>query len=350
MSLSKATPILPIVLTTHGASAGNNTYWPEMYLNQSIADPKKSNPYGDSPSPKVFGNVSPTDPQMFLRMNDFAGELLKGERSGKYTPIEYSQWIEDYADATIKNLAKAELMSENKKSPEYRRLAIDLAMVAGLGNFFGAKFRAGVLYGIFEQSGDRTVLEESVKFYQKARSYWAELANRAKGIYKSDINVGEIEVLRGHWLDRLPAIDEDIAFMTNMLAQNQISRVAKQENVRLAIEEVKGRPVRLSAVCNHLQPKQFLIGKPLDIELSFEKMPKSARLYYRHVNHAERFESVEMQIRGKSFLATIPAVYTNSMYPLQYYFELKDGPKAAWMYPGFNANLTNQPYYIVRKT
>ena len=227
--------------------------------------------------------------------------------------------------------------------------AIDLAMVAGLGNFFGAKFRAGVLYGIFEQSGDRKALEESVKYYQKARSYWAELANRAKGVYKPDITVGEIEVLRGHWLDRLPAIDEDIAFMNNILAQKQNTNSRQQENVRLAIEEVKGRPVRPSPVCNHVQPKLFVVGKPLDIELSVEKSPKSVRLYYRHVNHAERFESVEMQAKGKSFIASIPAAYTDSVYPLQYYFELKDSPKSAWMYPGFNPELTNQPYFVIRK-
>lgn len=349
LSLSKATQILPIVLTTHGASAGNNTYWPEIYLNQSIADPKKRNPYGDSPSPKVFGNVSPTDPQMFLRINDFAGELLKGERSGKYTPIEYAQWIEDYADAAAKHLEQADALAKGKKRTEFRRMSIDVAMVVGLGRFFGAKFRSGVLYGIFEQSGDRTALEESLKYYQKARSIWAELANRAKDVYKPDITIGENEVVRGHWLNRLPAIDEDIAFMANILTQTQSSGVAQQDNVRLAIQEAIGRPVRASAVCSHIQPKQFQVGKPLDIELSFEKMPKSARLYYRHVNHAERFESVEMQVVAKHYLATIPATYTDSMYPVQYYFELKDGPKSAWMYPGFNADLTNQPYFVVRQ-
>lgn len=349
MALSKATPILPIVLTSHGASAGNNTYWPEMYLNQSIPDPKKRNPYGDSPAPKVFGNVSPTDPQMFYRINDFAGELLKGERSGKYTPVDVAQWIEDYADATDKQLALAESTAENKKSPEYRRMAIDLAMVAGLGHFFGAKFRAGVLYGVFEQSGDRKALEESLKYYYKARTFWADLANRAKDVYKSDVTIGENEVLRGHWLNRLPAIDEDIAFMANILVQTQSNDVAQTDDVRLAIQEATGRPVRVSAVCTHVQPKKFQSGKPLAIELSFERLPKSARLYYRHVNHAERFESVEMQVVGKGFQTTIPAVYTDSVYPLQYYFELKDGPKAAWMYPGFNADLTNQPYFVVRK-
>ena len=350
LALTNATPILPIVLTTHGASAGNNTYWPEMYLNQSIANPNKKNPYGDSPAPKVFGNVSPTDPQIFLRINDFAGELLKGERSGKYTPVEVAQWLEDYADTTAKQLAAAESRAENKNSPEYRRMAIDVSILAGLGHFFGAKFRAGVLYGIFEQSGDRTALEESIKYYRKAKNFWTDLAFQAKDVYKSDITVGENEVLRGHWQDRLPAIDEDIVFMSDLLGQTKSSGVAQKENVRISIQKAMERPVRPSAVCTHVQPKQFQAGKPLQIELSFGKAPKSSRLYYRHVNHAERFESVEMQLVGNRFVATIPAGYTDSPYPLQYYFELKEGPETAWLHPGFNKSLTNQPYFVVRQT
>ncbi len=198
------------------------------------------------------------------------------------------------------------------KRPEFRRMAIDVAIQVGLGRFFGAKFRAGVLYAIFEQSGDRTALERSLEMYQKARSYWAELANRARDVYKPDITVGEMDVQRGHWLDRLPAIDEDIALMAEKLEQTQSSTVAQQDNVRLAIQEATGRPVRASAVCHHIQPERFKAGEPLDIELSIEKAIGSVRLFYRHVNHAERFETVEMQLTGKSYRATIPADYTNS--------------------------------------
>ncbi len=114
LALANASRILPIVLTAHGVSAANNLYWPEMYTNLSIADPNNKNPYFDTPSPKVFGNVSPMDPQLFLRINDFAEELLKGERSGKYSPIEYAQWIEDYADAAAKHLAQAESQVERQ--------------------------------------------------------------------------------------------------------------------------------------------------------------------------------------------------------------------------------------------
>ncbi len=114
-ALANAFTILPIVLTAHGVSAANNLYWPEIYTNLSIPDPNNKNPYFDTPSPKVFGNVSPMDPQLFMRINDFADELLKGKRSGKYSPIEYAQWIEDFAEAADKHLAIAKAKSKGKQ-------------------------------------------------------------------------------------------------------------------------------------------------------------------------------------------------------------------------------------------
>jgi hypothetical protein len=74
-----------------------------------------------------------------------------------------------------------------------------------------------------------------------------------------------------------------------------------------------------------------------------------ARVYYRHVTQAERYESAEMQLRDGRYRATIPGAYTDSPYPLEYYFELKQGQDAAWLYPGFTADLTNQPYFVVRR-
>lgn len=349
-ALANATRILPVVLTVHGASAGNNTYWPEMYMNQSIPDPRKRNPYTDSPSPRVFGNVSPMDPQLFLRISDFADELLNNKHSGKYSPVEAAQWIEDYAGEAARNLAVAEKSSKWKKSTEFRRMSVDVAMVVGLGRFFGAKFRSGVLYAIFEKTGDRIALEESLAYYKTARNFWAELADRAKEVYKPDITIGENPVIRGHWLDRLPAIDEDIAFMANILDKTQKESTVQKDNIRLAIQEAKGKPVRATEPCNHNQPSGLRAGQNLDIVLSFDKPPASARLYYRHVNHAERFETAEMQLNGNNYQATIPSVYTDSQYPLQYYMELKDGEGRAWLYPGFSKNLTNQPYFVVRKT
>ncbi len=350
LALDNAFPILPIVLTVHGVSAANNLYWPEIYTNLSIADPNNKNPFFDTPSPKVFGNVSPMDPQLFMRINDFADELLKGERSGKYSPIEYAQWIEDFADEANKHLTAAKAKSKGKQKPEFRRMTVDVSIAASLGRFFGAKFRSGVLFGIFKQSGDRTALELSIKTYHKARNFWIELADTAKDIYKHDITVGEMDVIRGHWLDRLPAIDEDIDFMSKILRQTPAADVDQKDNIKLAIKESMGRPKRDSAVCHHSQPKHFKSGEPVELEIAVEKDIKTVKLYYRHVNQAERFKAIAMSHIGEYWRAKIPGEYTDTLYALQYYFELIEKPDNAWLYPGFSASLMNQPYFVVRKS
>lgn len=348
-ALANATRILPIVLTAHGTSAGNNTYWPEIYTNHPIANLDIPHPYSDSPSPKVFGNVSPMDPQLFVSINDFAGEMLKGERSGKYTPVETAQWIEDYADASSMYLKQAQAKTQNKNTPEFRRMSIDVSMQVLLGRFFGAKFRSGVLYGLYEKSGDYEALEEALKAYRRACSYWAELANNAKDVYQPDITVGERPHLRGHWLDRLPAMDEDIAFMAKKLNQPVVSNGYNKQNMSAAIVEVLSRPKRVSLICRHAKPEKFSDDQPLAIKLSVDKVLISVKLYYRHVNQGERYQTMEMQVEGRNYKAVIPAAYTHTGYPIEYYFELHQSPASATLYPGFNPNLANQPYFLAHQ-
>ncbi len=221
-------------------------------------------------------------------------------------------------------------------------------MQAGIGAFFGAKFRSGVLYTIHERTGDRAALEEALKAYRRARGIWAQLAARAKDVYVPDVSVGELAWLRGHWLDRLPAIDDDIVQMERRLAS---AKESSDPRVKAAIQEALGRPRREVAACRHQAPARFRPKEPVELAIAFEKSakPSSARLYYRHVNQAERFESLEMDHTGDGFRAAIPGAYTDSPYPLQYYFELKHSPDRAWLHPGFAADLSNQPYFVVRR-
>jgi hypothetical protein len=317
-----------------------------MYLNHSLLDAAHPAPYSDTPAPKVFGNVSPLDPQLFARINDFADDLLSGKRSGKYSPIEVAQWIDDYAAAATKHLAQAALQVKGKQNAEYRRLEIDVAIQAGLGNFFAAKFRSGVLYRLFEQTGDRTALESSLVQYRKARAAWAEFAKLAKGSYMSDVTVGEQPQQHGHWLNRLPAIDRDIAAMAEKL--DGIKRSEPSASLGLAIKEVLSRPEREVLVCRHVPRTRFIPGQPQEIDLSLETPAASVSLYYRHVNQAERFNLAAMERREQRYRAPIPATYTDSVYPLEYYFEVKSTTGRALLYPGFGKGLTNQPYFVIR--
>jgi hypothetical protein len=345
-SLAAATRIVPIITAAHLPSAANDTYGPEFYTNQSMLDPSQWYPYGDTPAPKIFANVSPLDPQVFSRMSDFAGELLHGERTGKYSPIEVAQWLEDLAQTADEQLTEAENLNS---SPEFRRLAADVRLQIGLGRFFATKFRSGVLFAIHDQSGDRSALEESLNAYRRAREVWSHLAEGARDIYVLDITFGPRAYQRGHWRDRLAAIDADIAEMAKRLQSAQAGS-APSARVQAAIREALGRPHRSAMPCVHTPPAYFTPDQPLQLVLSVPgtAKPNSVRLYYRHVNQAEHYQTAEMELQGKEYQAMIPGSYAGSTYPLQYYFELKEGPEKACLYPGFHPDLANQPYFVVR--
>ncbi len=346
-ALANSSRILPTVTTAHEPSAGNNTYWPEIYLNHSLVDAEHPGPYTDSPKPHVFGTVSPLDPQLFYRINDFADDLLEGKRSGKYTPIEAAQWIEDYATEATASLKHADDQATGKDRPEYRRLTIDIAAAAGLGRFFGAKFRAGVLYRIFERTGDRAALEEALKAYRSARAEWAGIVDRTRDVYVPDITVGELRWLRGHWSDRLADIDTDIAAIAPKL---ESAKPAQADGpVARAIAEALGNPHRPAAEGSHTPPVGFQPGSPLAVEFSAGKDYAGVQMHYRRVNQAERWQSESMKSDGRMWQGTIPAKYTDSAFPLQYYFELTEGPESAALYPGLGEQRTGQPYYVVRK-
>ncbi|MDR3702831.1 MAG: hypothetical protein P4L56_24510 [Candidatus Sulfopaludibacter sp.] len=345
-ALASASRILPVITTTHLPSAANNNYWPEMYTNQPMVDARKNKEYSDTPSPKVFGNVSPLDPQLFSRVNDFADELLKGECNGKYTPIDVAQGLEDLAETAARELTRAENEVVNPGSPEFQRLAIDVTVQIGLGRFFGAKLRSGVLYRIHERTGDKGALEQALQMYSGARAAWVQVAGRTRGVYVSDVTVGELPWLRGHWQDRLAAIDDDIADM-----KKRLDAAKDAEEARAAVLAALGRPKRGFAAVQHKPPAHLRPGLPLEVEFSADRSVKlsGARLYYRHVNQAERWQSAEMEGSGGRLKGTVPGAYTESPFPMQYYFELRETPEKAWLYPGFAADLANQPYFVVRK-
>lgn len=344
-ALANSSRILPTVTTAHLPSAANNSYWPELYLNHSLLDAAHPGPYTDTPTPRVFGTVSPLDPQLFYRIDDFADDLLKGERSGKYTPIEVANWIENYAAAATTSLARGDALATGKDRPGYRRLTIDIAVAAGLGRFFGAKFRAGVLYRIFDRTGDRAALEAALKAYRAAREAWAAIAARTTGVYMADITVGELRQLRSHWADRLADIDADIAAIGAKLDSAKPAEAGG--TIARAIADALGEPRRSAVTGRHTPPAGFQRGRPVAVEFAAEKDYTSVRLHYRRVNQAERWQSLPMPSAGRLWRAAIPSEYTDSPYPIQYYFELKEAPESAALYPGFGEQLTRQPYFVV---
>jgi len=338
-ALENASRILPIVTTAHLPSAACDAYWPEIYWNQPMAAEPNPNPYGDTPSPKMFQNATALDPQLFSSCSEFAGELL-GERSGKYSPFEVALWLEKFAAA-----AETGLKATGKpKSVDALRTVIDAEVQVLLARFFAAKLRAGVFCAIHDRSGDRESLATGLTAYRTARAHWAEIIERTKGVYAPDLSVSDRFTERGQWSNRLADIDADIAALE---AKLPAAAAGTDSNLLKAMIEVV--TVRKPLAATHTPPGGLTPKQALTLDIAAAGQFSMARLWYRHVNHAERWVSAEMTDNSGTYHASIPAQYTDSPYPLQYYFEFRAAPDEAWLHPGFDEALLNQPYAVLRR-
>jgi hypothetical protein len=104
----------------------------------------------------------------------------------------------------------------------------------------------------------------------------------------------------------------------------------------------------LIVAAQHTPSESFHPGSELALAIATPPTVTDAILWYRHVNHGERWLSTPMQRAASSHTAAIPAAYTDSPYPLQYYFELRTDASAT-LHPPFNRTLSNQPYYAIYK-
>lgn len=345
-ALANAGRVLPLLTTAHLPSASNHSFWPEIYENMPIVLGAEPSPYSDTPSPKCFGTVSPLDPQIFSTIQDHVNDTLSGRRSAKYSPVEVAQWLDEFTSKSEASLLAARrLAAARSKKPAFRRMEEDVLIQIGLGKFFAAKLRSGMLFELYQQGGDSKAGHLAQVQYQKARNAWAAMAERAKQVYSPDISYGSIEMRRGHWLDRLAHIDADISAM-----QKQLRPPNSQTDSRTRIGAVMDNVKRPTIRCTHTVAKGFAPGQPLVVQLVVDPFSAmkllSVQLHYRHVNQGERWQTLPMQKHGETHQGVIGGEYTASPYPLQYYFELS-AEKIALLHPSLDATLSNEPYYVV---
>jgi hypothetical protein len=176
------------------------------------------------------------------------------------------------------------------------------------------------------------------------------MAKGPAAVYQRDVSYGSTPMRRGHWSDRLNAIDKDLEILTARVKAAGQPDVSS-ENTRRATVEATGRPGRPVLACNHYPPASFEAGAPLALSV-IALVPDevvTVRLHYRHVDQAERWKRVEMQGNGVSFTGAIPADYTTTEFPLEYYFDLVGKSGETRLEPAFNETLSNQPYYAVMR-
>ena len=348
-ALAASSRILPLVTTAWCPSASNHEFWPEMFTPQSILPVVGKPLYGDNPAPHNVSAISPLDPQLFTTIDQHAKDLIAGTVNARYNTSEVIQWLEALVATSTKGLAAARAAKFPKEhTPEFRRAEEDILILNGLGAYYANLFRAALLYSIYKQSHNGQAATDSYAAYMKASKAWADFSARANGVYSSDISYGSTTWRRGDWADRLPAIDADIEKWKQQILSEFIPGRGLAPVEPTPTQHIPQPAPRPAFDAHHIPAASFHPGSDLRLALTTPPTVTSAILWYRHVNHGERWLSTPMQHRDAPFTAAIPAAYTNSPYPLQYYFELRTATSAT-LHPPLNATWSNQPYYAIHK-
>ena len=174
--------ILPLITTAHCPSAANNNYWPEMYTNQPMVDGVRHQ-YSDTPTPRTFGNVSPLDPQLFSRINDF-GRMLKERAASTRPSRSRNGW--------------------RTSRPKRGRRRPPLAVSSQPSSVWRSCSTSS------KSTGDRAALKPH-QAYRAARDTWAKMANDDQGLLRCRCDCWRTSLASRPLADRLAAIDADIA-------------------------------------------------------------------------------------------------------------------------------------------
>jgi hypothetical protein len=346
IALHESGRLLPLVTQAYMPSSANQWYWPELYTHMQIV-PGGPAPYYDSPEPLCFGTAEALDPQFFSTSSECARQLLREQPAAKYTPLEVADWLENSATNSGAALERARRLAPNVNGVAFRRMEEDVLIQNALGMFFALKMRAGVLYEIFTQSGDVKAGQLAVERLQQAREVWAAMAERARGVYVMNIAYGDRHDRRGHWLDRLPAIDADLKALRAKVEGTRSEIPGSDVSAAKVLPQVLKKQERWDVGMLHSLVASFVPAQ--DLNISFTGGAASVMLMYRHVNQAERWQSVAMKRQNEVWRGVIPGSYTDSPFPIQYYGVATAADKRVGLFPGLNLDLTQQPYFVLQQ-
>jgi hypothetical protein len=112
---------------------------------------------------------------------------------------------------------------------------------------------------------------------------------------------------------------------------------------------VQQRTTRSRVSLTHKPSERFSRGRVLEI-VAQTRVPtdSTVQLLYRHAHQAEAWQEMPMTVAGLNLRAAIPGSFTETVYPIIYYFVIHSREAAAAMIPGLGEGLDHMPYYVSR--
>ena len=341
--LAHASRVLPLVTLTHGPSASNNHYWPEIYSNLGLVDERSGLAYvKDIGAPLRFGCAPTFDSQLFANANEYVTAALEGRKEHRYTPFDVADWLDGLAIECEAELARArETRSWTK--PEVQRIMIDVAICGGIARFFAERQRAAVWAELFVVTKATQLITRILDHAQRSTQAWDRIADVSREVYHDDLTYGPQSWLRGSWHSRQPEMRAELDHLQAQRSLGQTeSRALSAEGERAVAALLARRPVlQANGV---VAPESFVRGAPVTVRYD-GAADAPPMLRFRTVDQSKRWQSLEMSALGNGFEATVPGEETDTDFHLQFFVSLsRDGVPA--LVPGLDHDLSNQPYFV----
>lgn len=346
-----ASQILPLITASSQLSGGEWVWWPELDTGDRLQE---------------YMRIQPSDTGQFYAIRNwqatphwrsdawdptprgYVEDAVAGQLTAKETPLQVSARLREYVRQTDEQLQRAMHATHVPQSGEASTTAIDLFLLARLGEYHAEKKLAATHLAFFEVAKDPARLPLALKHMQAAAAAWEKLAKFADGKYADNLVFGfspehgrrKGHHHSGHWKDHLPEVQEDVAYLESLIAKNPASSAELRKfpgetplPTRPTIEHSAAAKTRSDA------------DLPLKIKLVGNAPVAKVVLHYRTVDQTTDWKQVEMKAaEDGDYQATISHKDILAKFDLQYYFEIVSGSDGGWIYPSRDQRT---PYYVV---
>lgn len=311
---ASASRVIPLVTAFHMPQHPMLHYWPELSTGGALfAQNQGNHALGDV----TYGAAEPSDPGLFVGIDEYSAGLAAERAGGRYTPLQVSSWLAAFASGTREALADATESDDFRGGPEWEATRVDFLMLADLADYHAHKIRAAVHLAIAELSrtngqADTVNAARACESMRAATTHWRELSACGSRAYHDplDFQAGASSGRYGHWKDALPELEADLALLEE--------RAGTRADGRPDTSRESGAPdlppglAATSIVAGALSaPARVGPGEPVPVEL-LSPVAGMTRvvLRYRHTDQTEgAFRQLPMQWSADRYVASVPGGY-----------------------------------------
>jgi hypothetical protein len=347
-----ASQIIPFITATHLPSAGEWRWWPEMDTGGRLTE---------------YMHVQPSDTAQFYAIRawkrtpnwhletwdetipGYVDDAIKGRLQGKMTPAAISRKLLHFAEQTEQSLARVKARTTGPQSAEQRGTGLDLGVLAQVARFHAEKTRAATHLAFFEMTAEPGRLPAALHHAEAALEAWQRIVTLTDRTYYDKLVFG---IPRGHphsrggmhhsghWKDRLPEVEEDVAFLKRLLKQHRGAgkeyKVFSGETPLAEVPQFEHRPLTT------VQP-----GRDLDVSVRVvSQVPvRQVLLHYRPLDQTADWKQIVMQPQADGrWHVTVPGMEILPRWDFMYYFEARV-PGGGRLWPSWEQG----PPYVVAK-